>query len=411
MLRWSADTIRGMDDAELMPQPRDPRLAEVAAELESGGYQAEVYDAQMRLVYVTPDMARSYGLTDDPERLGYGLHGFDRRFQALREALPRPVDPEAILAWHRRLAPTVLRALPGGIEAVRAVASPETLAVYEEPPDGPVPGYVIAGRGGQNIPELRRTLDIAAVWVVLRDPDGTIAGYAAIAKPALGGAVLGMLAMGDDANFARLARIAASPGKRPAAVMFADLEGSSRLARELPTAAYARLIRRLARAIDGDVVARGGIVGKHAGDGATAFFLAEDHGGASVAASAAIASARAALAAASAKAAAAGLDPGRVRLNVGLHWAAGPYVSVLFTSGRLEATAYGDEVNDAARIEQTAAGGQILASKVLLEQLDGPGAAAAGVDPGATAYTPLGDLPGATDKARRDAAHLPVTAL
>lgn len=66
-------------------------------------------------------------------------------------------------------------------------------------------------------------------------------------------------------------------------------------------------------------------------------------------------------------------------------------------------TALGDEVNEAARIEACASGGRMLASKNLIERLDPDGAAALGINPDRLPYTPLADLPTATEKARHNA--------
>lgn len=106
-----------------------------------------------------------------------------------------------------------------------------------------------------------------------------------------------------------------------------------------------------------------------------------------------------------------GLDADAVTMRFGLHWGATLYVGRLMTSGRAEVTALGDEVNEAARIEACASGGLALASKALMERLDGPGAASLDIDPGRLAYTALADLPNATEKARRDAPVLAVCAV
>ena len=63
----------------------------------------------------------------------------------------------------------------------------------------------------------------------------------------------------------------------------------------------------------------------------------------------------------------------------------------------------GDQVNEGARIEACATGGRALASKDLLERLDPEDAAALDLDPARITYTPLADLPTATEKARHDA--------
>jgi class 3 adenylate cyclase len=98
-----------------------------------------------------------------------------------------------------------------------------------------------------------------------------------------------------------------------------------------------------------------------------------------------------------------------LRLNVGLHFAPRLYLGQLITSGRLEVTALGDEVNECARVQESSRGGDILATKPLLEQLDPQDADALGIRPDAAVYAPLSDWPTATEKARRDAAALPVT--
>ena len=98
-----------------------------------------------------------------------------------------------------------------------------------------------------------------------------------------------------------------------------------------------------------------------------------------------------------------------MRLNVGLHWGSTLMVGQVATSGRLEVNALGDQMNEGARIEAAAKDGAILASKDLIERLDAEDARAAGVDPDAIAYTPLGELDDATERrrarGRRDPGH------
>jgi class 3 adenylate cyclase len=65
-------------------------------------------------------------------------------------------------------------------------------------------------------------------------------------------------------------------------------------------------------------------------------------------------------------------------------------------------------MNEAARIEQSARGGQVLASKLLLERLNPEDAAALGLDPTRIAYRALADLEGVSEKAVRDAGALAV---
>jgi class 3 adenylate cyclase len=195
----------------------------------------------------------------------------------------------------------------------------------------------------------------------------------------------------------------AKAARRPAAVLFADLESSSALARRLSTAGYFALGRRLARAADQCVISAGGLVGRHVGDGVVAFFLAETAGSESAAARACIQASRGLRDAMAAVAERSDLAPGELVMRFGLHWGATLYVGLITTAGRTEVTALGDEVNEGARIEACASGGLALASKALIERLEPDDAAALDLDPDRVTYTPLAHLPTATGKARRDA--------
>ena len=109
------------------------------------------------------------------------------------------------------------------------------------------------------------------------------------------------------------------PPRRPAAILFADLEASSPLSCRLSTASYFALGRRLVRAADQCVIDADGLVGRHVGDDVVAFFLAESAGSKSAAARACITAARALRDAVSAVAARSDLQPEDVVLRFGLH--------------------------------------------------------------------------------------------
>lgn len=87
------------------------------------------------------------------------------------------------------------------------------------------------------------------------------------------------------------------------------------------------------------------------------------------------------------------------------------FLGQLVPGGRLDVTALGDEVNEAARLEETSRAGETIASKQLLEQLSPDAAAGLELDLEKVAYRPLAELEGASDKAIRDAGALAVTVL
>ncbi len=110
--------------------------------------------------------------------------------------------------------------------------------------------------------------------VAIRDADGSELGFIGVGNIALRPDLLALLARGNVDTYERMAKLI-QPGPRQAAILFCDLHASGELSRRLSSAAYFDLIRRLWTAIDDAVAANKGIIGKHAGDGASAFFLVE----------------------------------------------------------------------------------------------------------------------------------------
>ncbi|MGH2730368.1 MAG: adenylate/guanylate cyclase domain-containing protein, partial [Actinomycetota bacterium] len=256
---------------------------------------------------------------------------------------------------------------------------------------------------------------VSLILMRLHDDKGEFFGGVELYSSSLPASVLALVARGNEGMFTRMARLV-EPGRRQAAILFADLQDSSVMSRRLPTGAFFKLIRALTTAYDEVVIGHDGIVGKHAGDGVSAFFLADDLGSPSAAAKAAIAAARdiAEAAGTAAKEAAdeTGLiNPADCLVNVGVHWGGTLYMGQLVTGGRLEVTALGDAVNECARIQDTARDGEALASKSLIEHLTDADAAALGLDPDGVVYRTLAELPAAGDKAIRDAGGIPVTVL
>jgi class 3 adenylate cyclase len=391
-----------MDAQEPCPLPDDPTLAKAAEAMSASGQWGEIIDQHWRWVYITDDLRLSYGglLELAPFHLGVHYFGPEAVSTRLRwRAGPNTVElNREVLS---RLGPWALAETPGGQEELRELVDPRLRDIV----DGLSPVAVAVARAfafsGMGV--AGKLMDVPALTVRLHDDEGRAAGIAVTYKPAASMAVLSTLAgSGDLRHFERMHQVA-QPARRPSAVLFADLEASSALARRLSTASYFSLGRRLARAADQCVIDAGGLVGRHVGDGVVAFFLTETAGSESAAARACIQAARAIREALVDVAARSDLAAEDLIMRFGLHWGATLYVGQITTSGRAEVTALGDEVNEGARIEACATGGRALASKELLERLDHEDAAALGLDPDHITYTPLADLPTATEKARRDA--------
>jgi class 3 adenylate cyclase len=386
---------------ETCPLPEDPTLAAIARALNDAGYWAVIVDRHWRNLYMT-----------DAQRLSEG---------GMLELLPFPVgvhinSPESLDAFlagrGRRNTLELMRArfeagghfqlaaAEGGREELRELVDPRLRDIVDrlspvdlfEALSATAPGH---GAG--------MSVEIQFTLIPVRDSDGEPVGTVIMSKPAASMAVLAAMGGGGDLRHSERMQQVAKPGRRPAAILFADLESSSPLARRLSTASYFALGRRMARAADRCVIDSGGLVGRHVGDGVVAFFLAQSAGSESAAARSCIQAARNIRDAMNEVAARSELAPEDLIMRFGLHWGATPYVGQITTSGRAEVTALGDEVNEGARIEACATGGRTLASKDLLERLEGEDAAMLGLDPGRLTYTPLADLPSATEKARRDA--------
>jgi class 3 adenylate cyclase len=383
-------------------------LAEWAASLNDGGHWAQIYDAAWRLVDVTDETRVIAGDTGAGSIFYVGSHRFSTEATRFLVSVVRGeyVRWEFRRAQFLDLGPYVLASTPGGRDELRRLVDPEYAELVDEleptePPHawtGAVASSTYAGVATAG----------SATWFRIDDPHGHPVGFCVLYLPAAGMSQLVAAALTVDLAHLERMRVVEHPGRRPAAILVADLEASSPLARRLSTGQYFAFVRRLVRAADQCIIDAGGIVGRHAGDGVAAFFLAETAGSESAAASACITAARTLRGTLGDVAARSDIAEAELSLRFGLHWGATLYVGRILTRGRSEVTALGDEANEAARIEGCATGGRVLASKALIERLDREGAAALGLEPHHMNYTPLADLDTATHKARRDAPSIAV---
>jgi class 3 adenylate cyclase len=375
--------------------PADETLARAFAACVAAGFWVTVYDNEWRVVSMSDDVAAFIGEEAVPGAFLFGPEYMEARLSGSAGANSLEENREVF----RRLGGWLVADLAGGRDELRARVHPELSDLVDElRPQG---DEVIALE--QPTTSFGMRVGFASIVARVRDPSGRFVGAVHLNKPALPmGTLFMMTASGDVGHFQRMQQLAAA-GRRSAAILFADLEGSTPLAKTLPTATYFTLVRRLTRAFDQCVVDGGGLVGRHAGDGVAAFFVAETAGSESAAAASCIEAARALRTAARDVAARNELDAESVSFRAGLHWGTSLYIGSIITTGRTEITALGDEVNEAARLEACASGGRLLASKQLVERLNDEDARALGIDSHHLTYTQVADLDTATEKARRDA--------
>ena len=373
---------------------QDERLAWIVRGLDSTGWAAEVCDAEWRLVWVSP---QTRALIGDPEEkdLGIGEHILESR---KRPAWQRMVSDEAQEQWIRQNVPQMLNDHPDAKTRLLGMARPELKEAVEECEPAQVPIWTWLTRTTGVEPGVREVRNFGLrVRTREGEPFATVYMYGANLPATL----LALVAQGDRGMFERMARLT-EPGRREAAILFADIQASGELSRHLSSAAYFQLVHELFTKLDGIVIDANGIVGKHAGDGLSAFFLADDcdtkEGATGAAVDAAV------------KLVEAARDTGEgVTLNVGVHWGGALYMGQVVTGGRLEVTALGDEVNECARIQESARDGIVLASKALIERLDPDHAGRLGIDPDTVGYTTVAELRDVPEKAVRDAGTIAVT--
>jgi class 3 adenylate cyclase len=366
-------------------------------------------DADHRLIWVSDEL-KALLEEEDEGKLGYGKHILEAY---MSDTWADKLTPESHVRAMLEEGPYMLWSTPGGKTTIAELFGLEMddpiLQSIEPAPPPPLFSTTV-----DFVQRDMPPIGVSQLCIRVHDLEGAYIGNALVYGPALPARLLAFLARGDEEMYQRMGKLV-DPGRRQAAILFADLEGSSALSRKLPSAAYFQLIRNFTTAIDKVVIDNGGIVGKHAGDGATAFFLTDDLGSSSAAARAAIQAARRVVEAAG-KAAdditpADLIDPSDCRVKVGVHWGGTLFMGQLVTGGRLEVTALGDEVNECARIQEAAEGNAPLVSKVLIEHLTDDDARAVGLEPDSVLYKMVNELSTASDKAKRDAGGIPVTRL
>jgi class 3 adenylate cyclase len=399
----------GIQDPELTPtsRPAGSRLAALAQTLGRTGWAVELFDAQWRLAWVSDSLKAVLGESDE-RRLGGGRHLAEAWTSEVRRTMLSPESRARSLA---EITAFTLNDTPGGKEALRSRLGERWPPELDPVTPAPAPDLwawsVDFEAPGATVPNR-----VQALMVRCRDEAGAPIGTFFVYSSGLPANILALLVRGDEELFKRTAELIEAR-RHAAAILFADLEGSGTLVTRLKPRLYFELLRSLLTGIDGLVADHGGIVGKHGGDGATAFFLSDQLGGNRAAARAALEVARSAPTIASNAAVKAVGTAGselQLRVNVGVHWADQLYLGQVITGGRLEVTALGAEVNECARLQESAHGGESLASKAVLDQLGPADRSALGLTEG-LAFRALGDLPTAAEKVRRDAGDLLATPL
>ena len=404
-----------IDEASSAPSQLDvglaPELAHWAEQLERGRWPGWLIDENFILRYVSMElkifMGRSLGSTVDDADMGIGLPMMHALFQ---DGWTETISPKSLL----ELMPRSMAYLKGEFDFNEEQARdliPDMLRPFYDSAETEPSFGMLSDRFMYTVPGLPE-IAVEFLLFAIRADDGRFMGAGCVSQMGLRPTLVNLLARGDERMYERMANLQ-EPRRCQGAVLFADLEGSTRLSRSLSTSTYFGLIRSLATAMDSAIASHGGVVGKHAGDGVSGFFLASEGEDPSSIADEAMIAAREIRSAANEVIASLGketdIDPAKYGMNVGLHWGASLFVGQLVPGGRLDVTALGDSVNECARIQETASGGVMLASKHFLEHLSERAVSEVALDLDTVVYTPIADVDGASEKAVRDAGSIPIT--
>lgn len=385
-----------------------------AQELERGRWPGWIMDGDLVLRYASSEgkafMSTSAGRDVDDAAAGVGQN----IFKALtNDAWTSTISPESLAA----LMPRMMAYLKDEFADTPEDPSrfvPEVFMPFFEAAPTDVDTYgVLSDRFDYTVPDLP-PLPVEFLLFGIRGRDGKLLGVICVSQMGVRPTLVSLLSRGDERMFERMADLQ-EPKRCQGAILFADLQGSSRLSRMLPTSTYFAFIRSLAMAADKAIASNGGVVGRHAGDGVSGFFLLSDGDSASQVAASAVRAAReiheSARTTLGSVLGEAGIEAGEFGMNMGLHWGTSLYMGQLVPGGRLDITALGDSVNECARIEEAAQGGSFLASKQLIEQLSSDEAAGVGIELDHLLYRPISEMDDVSEKAVRDAGLIPVTKL
>jgi class 3 adenylate cyclase len=383
-----------------------------ANELERGRWPAWIMDGDLVLRYASTEgkafMSASVGSEVDDAAAGVGLNIFDA---LVNDAWRSTISPESLAGLLPRVMGYLKDEFRNTTDDPASFVPEQFMPFYEAATDVDSFG-MLSDRFDYTVPDLPE-LPVEFLLFGIRGRDGELLGVVCVSQMGVRPTLVSLLSRGDERMFERMADLQ-EPKRCQGAILFADLQGSSRLSRMLPTSTYFSFIRSLATAADAAIASNGGVVGRHAGDGVSGFFLLAE-GEASTVAASAIRAAREihgyARSAIDSVVEEAGVEPDHYGMNIGLHWGTSLYMGQLVPGGRLDVTALGDSVNECARIEEAARGGCLLASKQITEQLSAADAASVGVDLDALLYKPVGEMDGVSAKAIQDAGLIPVTKL
>jgi hypothetical protein len=221
--------------------PQHPVLRSTAEACEQLGVIAMVLDRKWRAVYVSTELIDSIGLSDEAATAMLGqspvIHAVAQRVVEM--------PPASRERWWEKHAAAMLYDVPPDDPDFDAVFGPLAELARHLEPQTPQPALVFDRELVVTFAhQMAVPLDVQDLLLRFHDDRGEFVGMLLITRPTLRDNLLVRLALGHAPMYERMFELR-EPGRRSAAILFADLEASGELSKTLPSTAYFRLIRSL----------------------------------------------------------------------------------------------------------------------------------------------------------------------
>ncbi|MDX2378462.1 MAG: hypothetical protein QNM02_01730, partial [Acidimicrobiia bacterium] len=218
---------------EPCPLPDDPVLAEWATTLSDTGDWGWILDSSWRTVFMTDEQRLGFAAGVEMVPIVIGEHLFGS--EMVDVSAHWRTGPTTDATWRdkfSKLGGLVLADTPGGKDELRSLVHPSLVEIVDElaPSRRSATAASLIGTGTTG-----RNESVAIKVVRIRDGGGHLRGTALLFKPEAGMNVLGAMAYDRDLDHLERLNLVASARRRPAAILFTDLEGSSALSRTLST--------------------------------------------------------------------------------------------------------------------------------------------------------------------------------
>ncbi len=215
------------DEPPYVPElPEHPELREIAQLIEDTGMMGEILDDRFRCVFFSSESARTMGLSADEARAAIGISLITRTVHDTFADIAR-VDEASGNAWTKQNVPIMRRYVQPGdpdFDAVFDIAAPYAAKVE------PAAAAPRAWYDRLSLPphlRFRRSMlgDQYQSQLRINDDEGRFLGVLFLYRSTMPESLVQRLGRGDARLFERMARVS-DPGRRSAAVLFADLEAS-----------------------------------------------------------------------------------------------------------------------------------------------------------------------------------------